>query len=215
MPSDRASIDLANDQFVSGSYSLRNAQEAEAFYQVWADDYEDHMVGELGYCSPRLVAERLIRRLSDTAAEVLDIGCGTGLTSDLLSEHGFRNIDGIDLTVSMLEKARTRGIYRNLIQADLNEPIELPDQSYDAMVSSGTFTCGHVGPEPFDELVRLLRPGGLWSFSIHMDIWEPAGFRATLDRLISQGQLACVEKEPDRFFETLEPAGWFFVYRRL
>ena len=173
------------------------------------------MVGELGYCSPRLVAERLIRHLAGTDAEVLDIGCGTGLTSDLLFERGFRNIDGIDLTVSMLKKARTRGIYRNLIQADLNEPIDLPDRSYDAMVSSGTFTCGHVGPEPFDELVRLLRPDGLWSFSIHMDLWEPAGFRATLDRLVSQDQLACVEKEPDRFFETLEPGGWFFVYRRL
>ncbi len=215
MPSRRPSIDLANDPFVSGSYSLRNPREAEAFYRIWADDYEDHMVGELGYCSPRLVAERLIRHLAGTDAEVLDIGCGTGLTSDLLFERGFRNIDGIDLTVSMLKKARTRGIYRNLIQADLNEPIDLPDRSYDAMVSSGTFTCGHVGPEPFDELVRLLRPGGLWSFSIHMDLWEPAGFRATLDRLVSQDQLACVEKEPDRFFETLEPGGWFFVYRRL
>lgn len=215
MHSRSPSIDLANDPFVSGSYSLRNPREAEAFYRVWADDYEDHMVGELGYCSPRLVAERLLRHLADTDAEVLDIGCGTGLTSDLLFERGFRNIDGIDLTVSMLKKARTRGIYRNLIQADLNEPIDLPDRSYDAMVSSGTFTCGHVGPEPFDELVRLLRPDGLWSFSIHMDLWEPAGFRATLDRLVSQGQLACVEKEPDRFFETLEPAGWFFVYRRL
>ena len=215
MPSRRPSIDLANDRFVSGSYSLRNAREAEAFYRVWADDYEDHMIGELGYCSPRLVAERLIRHLADADSEILDIGCGTGLTSDLLSERGFRNIDGIDLTVSMLEKARARGIYRNLIQADLNEPIDLPDRSYDAMVSSGTFTCGHVGPEPFDELVRLLRPGGLWSFSIHMDLWEAAGFRATLDRLVSQDQLACVEKEPDRFFDTLEPAGWFFVYRRL
>lgn len=215
MPSERPSIDLANDRFVSGAYSLRNAREAEAFYRVWADDYEDHMVGELGYCSPRLVAERLIRYVGDTAAEVLDIGCGTGLTSDLLSEQGFHNIDGIDLTVSMLEKARARGIYRNLIQADLNEPIDLPDQSYDGMVSSGTFTCGHVGPEPLDELVRLLRPGGLLSFSIHMDIWEPAGFRVTLDRLVEQGQLACVERELDRFFESLEPAGWLFVYRRL
>ena len=215
MPSTRPSIDLANDRFVSGSYSLRNAREAEAFYRVWADEYENHMVGELGYCSPRLVAERLIRHLANTDAEVLDVGCGTGLTSDPLFERGFRNIDGIDLTVSMLEKARTRGIYRNLIQADLNEPIGLPGGSYDAMISSGTFTCGHVGPEPFDELVRLLRPGGLWSFSIHMDIWEPGGFRATLDRLVSQGQLVCVEREPDKFFETLEPAGWFFVYRRL
>ncbi len=208
-------VDLAADAFISGAYGLEGAEEAEAFYRLWADDYEGHMVDGLGYCSPGLVAERLLGHLSDDAAEVLDVGCGTGLASAPLHERGLKNLDGIDLTVPMLEKARARGIYRHLIQADLTKPIDLPDRCYDAMVSSGTFTHGHVGPEPFDELVRLLRQGGLMSFSIHVDIWETGGFRAMLDRLFGCGALALVEMERDRFFESLEPDGWFLVCRRL
>ncbi len=101
-------IDLAKDAFVSGAYGLKDSDDAQAFYKLWADDYEGHMVGELGYCSPRLVAERLTRNLHDTSAEILDVGCGTGLTSDHLHEQGFGNIDGVDLTDAMLAKARAR-----------------------------------------------------------------------------------------------------------
>ena len=208
-------IDLSKDEFVAGAYGLKTADDAEAFYTLWADDYEGHMVGELGYCSPRLVAERLTKHLKNTDAEILDVGCGTGLTSDHLHEQGFGNVDGVDLTEEMLDKAGGRNIYRNLIQADLTKPLALPDACYDGMVSSGPFTCGHVGPEPFDELVRLLRPGGLMSFSIHVDIWEPQGFMATLDRLVDQGKLVQIECELDKFFEPLEPSGWFFVFERL
>ena len=207
--------DFAEDDFIGGAYGIEGPVEAEAFYRRWADDYDDRMVGRLGYCSPRLVAERLARRLDDTAAEVLDVGCGTGLTAAPLHELGFRAIDGVDLSTEMLEKARARGVYRTLIRADLTAPIDLPDRAYDAMVSSGTFTHGHVGPEPFDDLVRLLRPGGLMSFSIHVDIWEPRGFRAALDRLEAAGRIVLVEMEFDRFFESRGPAGRFLVYRRL
>ena len=173
------------------------------------------MLGALGYCSPRLVAERLTAHMDDTAAEVLDIGCGTGLTSDHLHERGYRRIDGVDLTPAMLAKAAARGTYRRLIRADLTDAIDLPDACYDAMLSSGTFTCGHVGPEPFDELVRLLRPGGLLSFSVHVDIWTAQGFEAKLAGLVDAGRLVLIEKTRDRFFEALDPMGWFLVYRRL
>ena len=131
-------IDLARDAFVSGAYALQGADDAQSFYRLWADEYEDHMVGELGYVSPRLTAERLTRHLSRTDAEVLDIGCGTGLTCDHLHEQGFRRLDGVDLTPAMLAKSAARGIYRRLSRADLTLPIDMPDACYDAMVSSGT-----------------------------------------------------------------------------
>ncbi|MDA0220217.1 MAG: class I SAM-dependent methyltransferase [Proteobacteria bacterium] len=208
-------IDLAGDAFVSGAYALKGAEDAQSFYRLWADDYEDHMVGELGYVSPRLTAQRLTRHLRDTRAEVLDIGCGTGLTCDHLHEQGFDRLDGVDLTPAMLAKSAARGIYRRLIRADLTLPIDLPDASYDAMVSSGTFTCGHVGPEPFDELVRLLRPGGLMSLCIHRDIWEPQGFAARLGGLVDAGRLVLVEESFDAIFAPLPPSGLFLVYRRV
>jgi len=208
-------IDLARDAFVSGAYALKDTEEAQSFYRLWADDYEGHMVGDLGYVAPRLAARRLLDNGVAAEAEVLDIGCGTGLTCDLLHESGLRRLDGIDLTPAMLAKAASRGIYRRLIRGDLTLPLDLADASYDAMVSSGTFTCGHVGPQPLDELVRVLRPGGLMAFCIHREIWQSQGFEGRLDGHVAAGRLALVERSLDRIFAPLDASGWYVVYRRL
>ena len=169
------------DAFVKGAYGLEGAEAAKTFYAEWSSSYDDHMVGELGYISPDRIARMLADHLDDVSIPVLDIGCGTGLTSVYLAEQGFRAIDGIDITPEMLERAKARGIYRNLIRADLTQPLDLDDGSYGAAVSSGTFTCGHVGPEPLPEIVRVLRPGGLMAITIHQDLWEAKGFKALLD----------------------------------
>jgi predicted TPR repeat methyltransferase len=212
--SARQPIDLARDEFVSGAYALKGAEDTLAFYRKWADDYEGHMVGELGYVAPRRSAEHLVHHLTHRDAEVLDIDCGTGLTSELLAERGYRRLDGIDLSPAMLAKAAARGIYRRLIRADLTRAIDLPDASYDGMVSSGTFTCGHVGPEPFDELVRLLRPGGLMSICVHVAVWRELGFEARLGALVGAGRLVLVDRSREHIFAPLDPAGLYLVYRR-
>jgi SAM-dependent methyltransferase len=54
-----------------------------------------------------------------TRRSVADLGCGTGRTGDWLRRHGVGEIDGVDLTPEMLAVARSRGIYRNLIEADV------------------------------------------------------------------------------------------------
>ena len=114
----------------------------------------------------------------------------------------------------MLAKSAARGIYRRLIRADLTLPIDLPDASYDAMVSSGTFTHGHVGPEPLGGLMGLLRRGGHFAFTVHQDILTGHGFEAEVARLQRAGILDVVERRLDRFFAPLDPVGLFVVARR-
>ena len=48
-----------------------------------------------------------------------DLGCGTGRTGAWLKAHGVQEIDGVDLTPEMLERARARGVYRSLAVADV------------------------------------------------------------------------------------------------
>ncbi len=55
----------------------------------------------------------------ETRKSVADLGCGTGRTGDWLRRHGVEIIDGVDLTPEMLAVARSRGIYRRLIEADV------------------------------------------------------------------------------------------------
>ncbi len=202
------------DAFVKGAYGLDGTDAAKAFYGEWSGAYDDRMVGELGYVGPDRISRMLAAHLDDVATPVLDIGCGTGLTSVHLAEQGFRAIDGIDITPEMLERARERGIYRHLIRADLTKPLDLDDASYGAAVSSGTFTCGHVGPEPLPEIVRVLRPGGLMAITIHQDIWEAKGFKAMLGGFESDGAIATVENRLDEVFEGQGPAVHYLIYRK-
>lgn len=205
----------ATDEFLAGAYGLKTLQDAMAFYDKWAQDYDDRMEETLGYVAPRLMAERLAAFVADPAAEILDVGCGTGLTSHYLKQLGFMTFDGIDLNPHMLDRARERGIYRSLIQADITRPIDLPDGGYDAVISSGTFTLGHVGSQPIPELVRVLRPGGVLGCSVHRDIWGPQGFEASFAQLEAAGTLHPVERAPGEFFTGFGKTALYCVYRKV
>ena len=91
------------------------------------------------------MAEHLSAFVSDKSIPVLDVGCGTGLTSHYLSDLGFQRFEGIDITPSMLERASARGIDRKLTEADITKPLDLATGSYEAIISSGAFTLGPVG----------------------------------------------------------------------
>ena len=134
-----------SDPFLQQAYGLKDLEAAMSFYDQWAEQYDDQMEQKLGYIAPRFMAERLAAFVADKSTPVLDVGCGTGLTSQYLSGLGFEHFDGIDITPRMLERARERGIYRTLTEADVTQPLDLASGSYDAIISSGTFTLGHVG----------------------------------------------------------------------
>lgn len=202
-------------KFVEEAYGLDDKESMVDFYQKWADDYDRQMLDNLKYLSPALIAQILMRFMPDREAPVLDIGCGTGLTSLLLYENGYTNIDGLDFSADMLRVAGERNIYRKLIEADLNIPLNIADNQYFAAVSSGTFTHGHVGPEPLDEIFRILQNDGLLACTIHLDLWQSGGFSSKLQKLTDDGVIRCLYREQDRYYEGGEPEGWFCVYRKL
>ena len=54
---------------------------------------------------------------------------------------------------------------------------QLKSNSVGAVVSAGTFTHGHVGPNAFDELLRVTKPGGLFVLSINTKVYIKNGFK--------------------------------------
>ena len=95
-----------------------------------------------------------------TYGEVADLGCGTGRTGAWLKRHGVGEIDGVDLTPEMLERARARGIYRRLLEGDV-AATGLETSVYD--VVTVCLVDEHLADlEPlYHEAYRLARPGGL------------------------------------------------------
>ena len=205
----------SEDAFLKGAYELSDAASAMAFYSEWADEYDDRMETVLGYVAPRLMAEKFAGGLQDIeTATVLDVGCGTGLTSHYLWQNGARTIDGVDLNQQMLTKAKSRGIYRDLIHADITQPIDLPSGAYDGIISSGTFTLGHVGSEPIPELVRLLKPGGTLGCTIHIDIWTRDGFADRFAGLEAAGRIQTVTRDPGEFFTGYGETAYYCLFKK-
>ena len=213
MSADKASPRGPSD-FVDEAYHLEDADSTVEFYRKWAADYDHQMLDMLGYTSPASIAQMLCEHLTDTEASVLDIGCGTGLTCRLLAERGYRNLDGIDLSGEMLEVARERGIYRQLLQADVNQPLPLDSGSYDGVISSGTFTHGHVGPQPFAEIFRILRPGGVFACTVHQDLWQSMAFDKAFEALVDQGIATCISTRLGSYYRDKPAEGWFCLYRK-
>jgi len=71
----------------------------------------------------------------------------------------------------MLAEARQKRVYQALDCMDMNQPLAIAADAYDAVTCIGTFTSTHVAPEALFELVRVTRPGGAVVFTVRDDYW--------------------------------------------
>jgi SAM-dependent methyltransferase len=187
-------VDERDASLLRRAYALSSREEGEALYREWASSYDRTMVDGLGYIAPGLLCDAFAHGVTWRDGPVLDVGCGTGLVGDELVQRGFTTFDGLDLSADMMNEARHRGIYRELIAADLTQPLPIGDCSYRAVVCNGTFTSGHVDASCLDEIVRIIEPGGVLACSVHDSVWIALGFADAFDRLIRDGALATVER---------------------
>ena len=173
--------------------SLNSTSVAETLttYEKWAATYDQDVAAE-EYVAPDLASEYLASCFASSglsSATILDAGCGTGLVGKRLAERGASRIDGIDLSPAMLQVAKGTTVYRSLAIEDLSRQLDIPSASYDAVVCVGTLTEGHVGPEAFDELVRVVKPDGFLVVTVRQSIWQSNGYENKVEELISTSQV--------------------------
>ena len=146
--------------------------ELEGIYKNWASDYESDVINLAGYVGHLITSELLLNYLRNTESTVLDAGCGTGLVGEILYKNNFCNIDGVDFSQEMLNIAHQKNIYQSLKLVDLTKKLDYENDSFDAIICAGTFTCGHVGPEALREMVRITKQGGYICFTVRKQEWE-------------------------------------------
>ena len=145
-------------------------------YRDWAKKYDydnDHVLGTVS--QPKSV-NLLSTRLKDKTAKIIDVGCGTGLVGEKLKAKDFIYFDGLDISKDMLSIAKSRG-YRNLFLGSLNKQLPVLDDAYDAAMCIGVFTHGHVCSDRFNELCRIVKPGGYVCFTINEGVFDEYGFK--------------------------------------
>ena len=171
----------------------KDNRELQEQYDLWAHEYERDMQEVYGYTLPQRGAALLVKHLSHRSSLILDAGAGTGLVGQFLSEHGYGNLVGIDLSSRMLEEARAKKVYRELRRMILGEPLEFPSHRFDAVISIGVLTSGHAPPSSLDELSRVTKPMGLVAFSMRRDTYEEWGFREKQQVMAAEGRWKLLE----------------------
>ncbi|NEO69451.1 class I SAM-dependent methyltransferase [Moorena sp. SIO3H5] len=185
-------------------YSSKNNQELAERYDVWAKEYEQDLLPE-NYTGPEPAIEVLVKYLSKEA-KILDAGAGTGLVGQLLDQRGYGNLEAMDISAGMLEEARKKNVYTALHQGILGEALAFATDTFDGIISVGTFTLGHAPSSGFDELIRITKPGGYIIFTIRPDYYHNSDFKDKQPALEAAGKWTLVEKgEPFLNLPDAEP----------
>jgi len=150
----------------------------QTLFDGYAERFDEHLDG-LDYRIPeRLAAEIKALRGADARLDVLDLGCGTGLFGAAIRPQAQR-ITGVDLSPPMLDKARERGVYDRLEAADI--AAFLGDETagrYDLVAATDVFIYVGALDEVFAHAARVLRPHGLFAFSVEAPAAPaPDGYR--------------------------------------
>jgi arsenite methyltransferase len=119
----------------------------------------------------------------DPGSVVLDLGCGAG--TDLLIAAQMTGptgqVIGVDMTASMLDRARASADEMRLSNVELHEAlieaVPIEEASVDVVISNGVIDLVPDKDAVFDEIDRVLRPGGrlqLADVVIHHEVSEDA-----------------------------------------
>jgi SAM-dependent methyltransferase len=157
---------------------------------------------ELGYPEPELsrVPDASVESFAGVANHwtlgriepgqvVLDLGCGAGtdvlIAAQMTGPTG--RVIGVDMTPAMLEQARASAARMGLQNVDLDESLieSLPIEhaSVDVVISNGVIDLVPDKEAVFDEIDRVLRPGGRLQIAdvvIHHEVSEDARKRIDL-----------------------------------
>jgi len=141
-------------------------------FDRFAPAFDRNLQG-LGYRAPELVAVALAQQVGAPAAllDTLDAGCGTGLCGPLLQPY-CRKLVGVDLSGGMIDYARQRGGYDELVVSELCALMASRPDQFDAVVSADTLVYFGALEEACRTAYSALRPAGLFVFTVEALLGE-------------------------------------------
>jgi arsenite methyltransferase len=184
-------IDVLRDEIQKTYTRVSDEQEEEFVFptgRAWAEDLgyprdELARVPEASTESFAGVANHFGLGSIEEGSTVLDLGCGAGTDLLIAAQMAGRSgrAIGIDLTPSMVERARASAAEMGLdhveVHEGLIERLPLEDESVDVVISNGVIDLVPDKDAVFGEIKRVLRPGGRLQIAdvvIHRAVSEEA-----------------------------------------
>jgi len=193
-------------------YKLKKTEEVMKYYDEWGieNKYDQDMI-DWKYSGPMETVEIFKKHAKNKDIKIYDAGCGTGLVGVELKKFGYNKYDGADLSQKLLDLV-PKNLYQNLSKVDLNKPIDLNDNTYDAVMCVGTFTFGHVKSKALDEFIRITKNKGLICFTINEGIHEEYGFDKKIEELEAQNKWKKIEFFKSSYIASKDVNAWLGLY---
>lgn len=141
------------------------ASYVSALFDQYAGHFDEHLVQQLGYRTPELIGAALARCGGGTELACVDLGCGTGLCGPVLRPL-CASLVGVDLSAGMLERARARALYDELVGSEIGEFLRGQHGAFDLIVAADVFVYVGELAALFALARQALRAGGRFCFSV-------------------------------------------------
>lgn len=109
--------------------------------------------------------------VSKRGLSILDVGCGAGGNIKILGEFGA--VTGLDISEEALKFAKTRGVFKNLVQGNA-ERLPFPDNTFDLISALDVLEHVPDDQQALREIFRVLKKGGcaLITVPAHRWLWS-------------------------------------------
>jgi len=137
-----------------------NEKDIKERYQEVSKTYDEASKKD-EYKAPSIIQEWID---NPNKKRILDLGCGTGLSSKKLIEKG-ACVTGIDLSEEMLKIAQKYG-FEKLICQNLEEPLNVKEDYYDIALMVGLWNSSMIPKKYLLKSIKNSLKGGLLYFTI-------------------------------------------------
>jgi predicted TPR repeat methyltransferase len=148
-----------------GSVATVPAEHIRSLFNDYADTFDEHLVEHLHYRAPGLILNSLLQATPTRNWDVLDLGCGTGLCGMALRPHA-KTLVGVDLAQRMIELAKKRNVYDELINSQLMDVLQSRAGRFDVIVAADVLIYVGDLAALMPKVAGALKPGGHFAFTI-------------------------------------------------
>ncbi|KGP63337.1 methyltransferase [Legionella norrlandica] len=201
-PQDKVSQHMLN-AITGETCTDTTEQYAQNLFNNYALYYDQHMQGQLHYTIPHHIG-RLVHRFQLLQVNnVLDLGCGTGLTGTVLREIS-KHLTGVDISEKMIARAKEKGIYDLLVCSELIDFLKKDNKYYDLAVAADVLPYFGDLENIFNYLQQRLNQKGFFIFTTEISAATPWKLESSarfshlpeyIEELIHKYQFQLVEKE--------------------
>jgi predicted TPR repeat methyltransferase len=178
-------------------------QLVSAIFDRYSERYDQHLIGALKYRTPDLLFDAIVKLVPPRKLDILDLGCGTGLLGARF--HPLTGtLTGVDISPNMLEVARQRQIYGELVCSELIEFMQTQTKAFDLAVAADVLVYIGDLSRVFQDVRGALRKGGIFGFSVEASEEQDFVLRSTLRYAHSAAYLRKLSDDHGFVLETIE-----------